>query len=214
MTYKLGALSLSRLQGVHPDLVRVVKRAIEITEVDFVVVEGVRSLEQQKKNVAKGVSKTMNSRHLVADNGYSHAVDLVPYIDGKAVWDWPPIYKIAKAMKQAAKELGIAIEWGGDWKSFKDGPHWQLPWKQYPSQGPVKGPKYTGETDAQARTQAFAAVGAGAAAAAPVATEPLVRAVDAISGQQSELSSGDAVRVALAAFIVLATVYLAWRKLQ
>lgn len=209
MTYKLGTLSLSRLKGVHPDLVRVVKRAIEITDVDFTVLEGLRSLDRQKTLVASGASKTMNSRHLTG-----HAVDLAPVVDGKVSWDWPLYHRIAKAMKQAAKELGVPVEWGGDWKTFKDGPHWQLPWKKYPADGPVKGPKYTGETDAQARTQAFAAVGAGAAAATPVATEPLVRAVDAISGQQSELSSGDIVRVALAAFIVAATVYLAWRKLK
>lgn len=209
MTYKLGTLSLNRLQGVHPDLVRVVRRAIEITDIDFTVLEGLRTLDRQKQLVAKGASKTMNSRHLTG-----HAVDLAPVIDGLVSWDWPLYYRLEKAMKQAAKELGIPIEWGGDWKSFKDGPHWQLPWKQYPSEGPVKGPKYTGETDSQVHAQALAAVGAGAAAATPVATEPLIRAVDAIAGQQSELSSGDIVRVALAVFIVAATVYLAWRKLK
>ena len=209
MTYSLSARSRERLRGVNPDLVRVVERAITITTVDFTVLEGTRTLERQKQLVSKGASKTMNSRHLTG-----HAVDLAPVIDGQVSWDWPLYYKLEKAVKQAAKELGVAIEWGGDWKSFKDGPHWQLPWKQYPANSPIKGAKYTGETDASARTQAFAAVGAGAATAAPVATEPLIKAVDAISGQQSELSSGDLIRVALAAFIVAATVYLAWRKLR
>jgi peptidoglycan L-alanyl-D-glutamate endopeptidase CwlK len=124
MTYALGQRSLQNLSGVHPDLVAVVKRAIEITEQDFSVLEGLRSLEQQRINVDKGVSKTMNSRHLTG-----HAVDLIPY---PVSWDWEYFYPIADAMKQAAEELGVDIEWGGDWKSFPDGPHFQLPWSEYP----------------------------------------------------------------------------------
>jgi peptidoglycan L-alanyl-D-glutamate endopeptidase CwlK len=124
MTYALGQRSLQNLSGVHPDLVSVVKRAIEITEQDFSVLEGLRSLEQQRINVEKGVSKTMNSRHLTG-----HAVDLIPY---PVSWDWEYFYPIADAMKQAAEELGVDIEWGGDWKSFPDGPHFQLPWSEYP----------------------------------------------------------------------------------
>ena len=124
MTYALGQRSLQNLSGVHPDLVSVVKRAIEITEQDFSVLEGLRSLEQQRINVDKGVSKTMNSRHLTG-----HAVDLIPY---PVSWDWEYFYPIADAMKQAAEELGVDIEWGGDWKSFPDGPHFQLPWSEYP----------------------------------------------------------------------------------
>jgi len=122
--YKLGKTSKSRLSGVHPDLVSVVERAIEITEQDFSVLQGLRSLEQQRINVEKGVSKTMNSRHLTG-----HAVDLIPY---PVSWDWEYFYPIADAMKQAAEELGVDIEWGGDWKSFPDGPHFQLPWSEYP----------------------------------------------------------------------------------
>jgi len=124
MSYKLGKTSKSRLNGVHPDLVSVVERAIEITEQDYSVLEGLRSLEQQRINVEKGVSKTMNSRHLTG-----HAVDLVPY---PVSWDWEYFYPIADAMKQAAEELGVNIEWGGDWESFPDGPHFQLPWSEYP----------------------------------------------------------------------------------
>ena len=124
MNYKLGKTSKSRLNGVHPDLVSVVERAIEITEQDYSVLEGLRSLEQQRINVEKGVSKTMNSRHLTG-----HAVDLIPY---PVSWDWEYFYPIADAMKQAAEELGVNIEWGGDWESFPDGPHFQLPWSEYP----------------------------------------------------------------------------------
>ena len=132
MGFKLGTTSRKRLQGVHPDLVKVVERAIEITEIDFTVLEGVRSVATQKKYVASGASKTMNSRHIPAPNGYAHAVDLGALLNGKVNWSWPLYHKIAAAMKQAALELKIPIEWGGDWKSFKDGPHFQLPWKQYP----------------------------------------------------------------------------------
>jgi len=127
MPYVLGKRSRSRLDGVHPDLVRVVERAIEITEVDFTVLEGLRSEERQRRLVAAKASKTMRSRHLTG-----HAVDLGAYVDGRVAWDWPLYHVIAKAMKQAARELKIPVEWGGDWRTFKDGPHWQLPWSKYP----------------------------------------------------------------------------------
>ncbi|MDX0455496.1 M15 family peptidase [Sinorhizobium medicae] len=127
MTFALSKGSLGKLAGVHTDLVKVVKRAIELTPVDFTVLEGVRTLATQKAYVARGSSKTMRSRHLTG-----HAVDLVPIVDGKPSWDWKVYHQIAPAIKQAAKELGVALEWGGDWKSFPDGPHWQLPWAKYP----------------------------------------------------------------------------------
>lgn len=125
--YKLSARSLAKLKGVHEDLVAVVKRAIEITDVDFGVTEGLRTVERQKELVAKGASQTMRSRHLTG-----HAVDLVAYVGSEARWDWPLYDKIADAMKRAAKELDIPLEWGGDWKTLKDGPHFQLPTKEYP----------------------------------------------------------------------------------
>lgn len=128
MGYRLGARSKKRLEGVHPDLVRVVERAIELTEVDFTVLEGMRTVARQKKLVAKGASTTMNSRHLTG-----HAVDIGAWVDGTVRWDWPLYYKLAEAMKQAAKELNVDLEWGGDWKSFKDGPHFELSWAAYPA---------------------------------------------------------------------------------
>jgi len=127
MTFKLGSRSLQRLEGVHPDLVKVVKRAIEITPIDFTVLEGVRDAVRQKTLVAAGASKTMNSRHLTG-----HAVDLGAFVDNRVSWDWPCYHKIAAAMKQAARELGVAMVWGGDWRSFKDGPHYELCRKSYP----------------------------------------------------------------------------------
>ena len=127
MTYVLGRRSLSRLGGVHNDLVKVVKRAIAISEVDFTVLEGLRTLDRQKTLVANGASTTLNSRHLTG-----HAVDLGAWVDGEVSWHWPHYHKIADAMKQAAEELDVKIEWGGDWKKFPDGPHFQLNWKKYP----------------------------------------------------------------------------------
>jgi peptidoglycan L-alanyl-D-glutamate endopeptidase CwlK len=125
--YVLGARSKTRLNGLHKDLVAVVERAIEITEVDFTVLEGMRTLDRQKTLVASGASTTLNSRHLTG-----HAVDIGAYVGGTVRWDWPLYHRLAKAMKTAAAELKVDMDWGGDWKSFPDGPHFQLAWKTYP----------------------------------------------------------------------------------
>lgn len=127
MTYSFGIKSVKKMTGVHPSLKKVLYRAIEITDVDFSIIEGVRTLERQKQLVASGASKTLNSRHLSG-----HAVDIAPYVEGEIRWDWPLYHRLAKVMKTAAKEIGVPVEWGGDWIRFKDGPHWQLPWGKYP----------------------------------------------------------------------------------
>lgn len=127
MAYALGEQSLKRLQGVHPDLVSIVRLAITLTAQDFRVIEGLRTRERQRYLVEKGASKTMHSRHLTG-----HAVDLAPIVNGQVSWDWKHFYPIAEAMKQASKIKGIPVEWGGDWAKFKDGPHWQLPRSKYP----------------------------------------------------------------------------------
>lgn len=134
MTFQLSQRSLQRLEGVHRDLVKVVQRAIAISPIDFTVLEGLRSIERQRQLVASGASKTMNSRHLTG-----HAVDLAPFLDtdgdGRAEvsWHWPHYHALAEVVKRAAAELHVTIEWGGDWRTFKDGPHWQLPWALYPA---------------------------------------------------------------------------------
>jgi peptidoglycan L-alanyl-D-glutamate endopeptidase CwlK len=122
---KLSLGSLAKLKGVHPDLVRVIKKAAEITKVEFAVIEGLRTLERQKQLVAAGASKTLKSRHLTG-----HAADVVPLVDGRIRWDWPLYHKLAPFIKAAARAENVPIEWGGDWKSFPDGPHWQLPKKK------------------------------------------------------------------------------------
>ncbi len=125
--YKLGPRSQTRLKGVHPDLVKVVERAIEITTVDFTVLEGLRTPERQKSLYEAGASQTLNGRHITG-----HAVDLGAWVDNEVRWDWPLYHKIAKAMKEAAKEVEVSIIWGGDWKGFPDGPHFELDRRKYP----------------------------------------------------------------------------------
>lgn len=130
MNLYLSQRSRLRLLGVHEDLVQVVERAIRITEVDFTVLEGVRSLERQqqlfekKATLLDGVAR--KSRHQTG-----HAVDLGAFMDGEIRWDWPLYHKLARAMKTAADQLETPLEWGGDWKRFPDGPHFQLPRKKY-----------------------------------------------------------------------------------
>lgn len=162
MTFVLGTKSRSNLQGVHPDLVRVVERAITLTTVDFQVFEGLRTASRQKQLVARGASQTMNSRHLVGADGFGHAVDLVPLKTvngrGQLAWEWPLCYEVAKAVQQASQLEAVAIRWGGVWdmvlsnvgdpehavaeytarrkaagkSAFLDGPHFELPASLYP----------------------------------------------------------------------------------
>lgn len=120
--------SSARMSGVNPDLMRVVYLAATITPIDFIVTEGLRTLDRQKQLKAAGASKTLRSRHLTG-----HAIDLAARIDGEVRWDWPLYHRLAAAMKEAARLENVTIEWGGDWKGgFKDGPHFQLPWATYP----------------------------------------------------------------------------------
>lgn len=122
MTYRLSNRSLGNLEGVHPDLVAVVKRAIQITKADFVVIEGLRSVERQRDLVATKKSRTMNSRHLTG-----HAVDIAPY---PVTWEKSAFVPIVEAMKDAAKELGVDVTHGHDWGW--DSPHHELDRKTYP----------------------------------------------------------------------------------
>jgi len=124
---RLSVSSEKHLEGVHPDLVKVVRQAAADSDLDFVVTEGIRTLMRQSELMKAGASKTMKSRHLTG-----HAVDLAAMIGNEARWDWPLYDKLGATMKAAAKKLGIPLEWGGDWKTFRDGPHFQLPWKDYP----------------------------------------------------------------------------------
>ena len=111
MAFKLSAASAKKLEGIDPQLAGVVKRAIEISKVDFGVTEGLRTLATQKKYVAAGKSQTMASKHLTGD-----AVDLVAYVGSKISWELNLYDDIADAMKQAAKEKGVKLRWGAAWQ--------------------------------------------------------------------------------------------------
>jgi peptidoglycan L-alanyl-D-glutamate endopeptidase CwlK len=115
------------MAGIRPELVAVASRALLISPIDFVVTEGLRTAARQRELVSIGASRTMNSRHLTG-----HALDVAAWHHGAIRWDWPLYAQIADAFKAAAQELGVPIEWGGDWASFKDGPHFQLPFSAFP----------------------------------------------------------------------------------
>lgn len=157
MPFTLSQRSLRNLSGVHPDLVRLVRAAIDATPVDFVVLEGVRTRERQAQLVASGASQTMAGRHLVGADGYGHAVDLGAWV-GEVRWDMGLYYQIATTMQRVAKQHATPLRWGGAWarldtatatpaqlvasyvaarrtagrKAFIDGPHFELPAKEYP----------------------------------------------------------------------------------
>ena len=116
MAFSLSSRSRGKLEGVHPDMVAVVERAIELPKVDFGVTYGVRTLEEQKRLYESGRSQTMNSKHLLQDDtSYSHAVDVVAYDGSDGVWEINVYDDICDAFKQAAEEKGVAIKWGAAW---------------------------------------------------------------------------------------------------
>lgn len=128
----LDARSEKNLQGVHPDLVRVIRRADALlrgnaAKLGFIVIEGLRTPKRQAELVATGASRTLNSRHLTG-----HAVDLMATVAGKGRWDWPLYSSLSTFVLQAAHEEGVRIAWGGNWAKFRDGPHYELDRKVYP----------------------------------------------------------------------------------
>ena len=165
MARKYSQRSLNNLRGIHPDLRRVIDRALQDSPLDFVVIEGLRSVDRQKQLVASGASRTMNSRHITG-----HAVDLMPIGPNGPAFDWPLYDELGPAVKQAAEKEGVALDWGGDWKSFRDGPHFELDRSVYPetdwSTGdapPVPRTSVVQSTTVQASAVQIAS-GAGAAA--------------------------------------------------
>lgn len=120
MPYALGQRSLAQLEGVHPLLAGIVHRAIAITKQDFVVQEGLRSIETQRQYVKRGVSRTLLSKHLKQSDGYGHAVDLVPWLNGQPRWEWPLIWEIAQAVDVAAAEVKVSLIWGAVWDRRMD----------------------------------------------------------------------------------------------
>jgi peptidoglycan LD-endopeptidase CwlK len=188
--------SLDNMRGIHPDLRRVMDRALQESPVDFTVIEGLRTKERQAQLVASGASRTMNSRHLTG-----HAVDLLP-IDpatGRGEFAWPLYHKLAPAVKAAAKAEGVAIKWGGDWKSFKDGPHFELDRATYPETDWVSiAPKPKERTTPAQSTTMQAAGATGVATATGAAT-----AISQLDGTAQLVVIGATVVVAFAVLWIM-----------
>jgi peptidoglycan L-alanyl-D-glutamate endopeptidase CwlK len=219
MSFQLTERDLLILSTIHPDLRRVVLRAARTSPFRFRVTEGIRTVARQHDLVARGASQTMNSRHLTG-----HAVDFAPYfdadgdgdVDAKDMYHWPLYHQLAPIVKAAALAEGVAIEWGGDWRSFKDGPHWQLPWATHPAtNGGVSAasPRTTEVTEAQHDTQ-NAVVKAAASTTAAVATvEPVLpQVVELLNARSADFTSGDFVRFAFAALLVGLAVWTLVRR--
>lgn len=135
MSVILDKKSEAKLKGVHPDLVKVVRRAAQIVndpDFGFVITCGPRTMDEQIALKKQGATRTLKSRHIPGKDGFAKAVDFAVTLNGKVRWDWPLYSRLAKIVKQAAKDVKVPVEWGGDWETFKDGPHFQLPHKTYP----------------------------------------------------------------------------------
>lgn len=127
MNFNFSIRSEKRLTGVHSDLIQLARMALQVSEVDFAITEGIRDQQRQNVLFKEGFSQTLNSRHLTG-----HAIDVMAWIDGHASWDWGYYQKINEAFCLASDELSIPVEWGGKWKTLKDGAHFQLPHKTHP----------------------------------------------------------------------------------
>ena len=200
MTRKYSSRSLKNLNGIHPDLRRVIDRALQDSPLDFVVIEGLRTSERQRKLVASGSSKTMHSRHLTG-----HAVDLVPIgLNGKAAFDWALYDRLGPAVKEAAAKEGVQIVWGGDWSSFRDGPHFELNREVYPAgkwESKAK-PPAEGTTPAQSSTIQASAVQVASGAGAGLA------AVGSLDG------NAQIVALAFAGVVILAALWVMRERLK
>lgn len=117
---KLDRRSREKLATVHPALQQVIEHA-SAAVVQFIVTEGIRTKERQAELVKAGASRTMQSKHLTG-----RAVDLAVVVNGEIRWDWPLYARLAAEVKLSAQACNVSIEWGGDWRTFKDGPHFQL----------------------------------------------------------------------------------------
>lgn len=166
---KYSNRSLRSLKGIHPDLRRVIDRALQESPLDFIVIEGLRTRERQAQLVASGASQTMNSRHITG-----HAVDLLPIGPSGPAFDWPLYHKLGPAVKNAARAEGVDLEWGGDWRTFADGPHFQLSHESYPASEWKTGEVFKERTIAQSTTlQAAGLSGAGVIGGAGAAISAL-----------------------------------------
>jgi len=196
---KYSERSLRSLRGIHPDLRRVIDRALQESPLDFVVIEGLRTKERQRQLVASGASRTMNSRHLTG-----HAVDLLPIGPGGPSFDWPLYDRLGPAVKEAAEKEGVPLTWGGDWSSFRDGPHFELDRAAYPETAWTTGdaPPVPRTSAAQSNTVRASAAQLGTAAAGGVT------AIAALDGQAQIIT------IALFGVIALAALWIMRERLK
>ena len=118
---KFSERSKAKLATVDIRLQNLMNVAIKESPFDFSITEGIRTLKRQKELVAQGKSKTLKSHHLTGK-----AVDIAVWVNGKVTWDFKYYKEVADHIKEVARKLGYVITWGGDWKTFKDGPHFQI----------------------------------------------------------------------------------------
>lgn len=199
MTRQYSKRSINNLKGIHPDLRRVIDRALADSPLDFTVIEGLRTPERQTQLVASGASKTLNSRHITG-----HAVDLLPIgPNGKGAFDWPLYDRLGPAVKRAAAKEGVAIVWGGDWK-WRDGPHFELDRNAYPASDWTTGDEPPKERTSAAQSttvQASAAqIGAGVGTAAT--------AIGALDGVAQLVALG------LAGVIIIAALWIFKERIE
>jgi len=200
MTRTFGSRSTKNMNGIHPDLRLVLDKALQDSPLDFVVIEGLRTKERQQQLVASGASQTLNSRHITG-----HAVDLMPIgPNGKPAFDWPLYDQLGPAVKKAAADLGIELDWGGDWKKFKDGPHFELDRAAYPAEEWTTGdkPPVARTNAAQSTTVQASAVQIVSGAGAGVA------AVGALDG------TAQIVALAFAGVVMLAALWIMRERLR
>lgn len=200
MSRTYSTRSLNNLRGIHPDLRRVIDKALQDSPLDFVVIEGLRTRERQQELVNSGASRTMNSRHLTG-----HAVDLLPIgPDGRGEFAWPLYNVLGPAVKKAAEELGVSIVWGGDWRTFRDGPHIELSRDAYPASDWTTGdtPPAPRTSAAQSTTVQASAVQIASGAGATVA------AVGALDGYAQLAVIG------LAGVVILAALWIMRERLR
>ena len=194
---KWSQRSLRNLHGIHPDLRRVLDRALQESPIDFIVIEGLRTRERQAEMVESGASKTMNSRHLTG-----HAVDILPIGPKGAAFDWPLYYKVAPAIKAAAKAEGVKIVWGGDWKNFPDGPHFELDRRAYP----VK--EWQSEDKPKERTIVQSKTMQASAAEIAAGTATVATAVGALDGD------AQIALIVIGAIVIVAGVFIMRERIQ
>lgn len=129
--FYFGANSKKNLAGVHPKLAAIAEKALSLSTVDFSIIDGVRTIEEQRKYFAQGASRTMKSKHLIQPDGFAHAIDIGiiengVYLKGNTQDDQRKYYLVKDAFMQAAKVLGVSITWGGQFRDLVDLGHFEL----------------------------------------------------------------------------------------